>query len=209
MTNKAKFFFYPSVLVIHYIFLYRFSIFVYYYSSSFYSSIRTSEAAVLRTCGDGDGGELEALGGVERHEGDGALGGVDGVRVGDERDGFQVGAQQGEQRRGLCLAAGLDGFMIGRAAIGNPWVFRNNFRQNSVSWRERSALIAAHYRLMRETKAERACLLEFRKHLAEYVRGIADAKAVRQELFATRDEQTLLARIEALSGIDEQLPRAG
>lgn len=110
---------------------------------------------------------------------------------------------------GLRKSAGLDGFMIGRAAIGNPWVFRNNFRQNSVSWRERSALIAAHYRLMRETKAERACLLEFRKHLAEYVRGIADAKAVRQELFATRDEQTLLARIEALSGIDEQLPRAG
>ncbi len=110
---------------------------------------------------------------------------------------------------GLRKSAGLDGFMIGRAAIGNPWVFRNSFHQNPVSWRERAALIAEHYRLMRETKAERACILEFRKHLAEYVRGIAGAKAVRAELLAARDEQTLLARIADLAWVDERLPRAG
>jgi hypothetical protein len=48
---------------------------------------------------DGDGLELEALGGVERHQRDGALRRVDGVGVGDEGDGLEVRAEHREQGR--------------------------------------------------------------------------------------------------------------
>jgi len=42
----------------------------------------------------GDNGELEALGGVKGHEGDGALvGAVEGIDIGDEADAFEVGEQ--------------------------------------------------------------------------------------------------------------------
>ncbi len=109
---------------------------------------------------------------------------------------------------GQAKLGNLDGFMIGRAAIGNPWAFVARGPGGSPAWREKAAVIATHYRLLREIKPERIALLEFRKHVAEYVRGFDDAKAVRWEIMSAPDDATLLRRVEALAWLDDALPRA-
>lgn len=45
-----------------------------------------------------NGGELETLACVERHEGDGSGFTVHCIGIGDEGDGFEVGADEGEER---------------------------------------------------------------------------------------------------------------
>ncbi|NIP72343.1 MAG: dihydrouridine synthase, partial [Gammaproteobacteria bacterium] len=60
----------------------------------------------------------------------------------------------------------LDGFMIGRAAIGNPWVFLPDAAARAPGLPERVAVMIRHYRLMRESRPERQALIEIRKHLA-------------------------------------------
>lgn len=103
---------------------------------------------------------------------------------------------------GMERLGNLDGFMIGRAAIGDPWVFHPGSSEARPGWTERSRVMALHLRLALETKPERAAVLEFRKHLAEYVRGFDDAKALRRELMAITDAVTVLRHIEALASLD-------
>ena len=61
-----------------------------------FGGARVGEGAFFE-CDHRDGGELEAFGCVEGHEGDGSGIGVHRVGVGDEGDGFEVGADEGEE----------------------------------------------------------------------------------------------------------------
>jgi nifR3 family TIM-barrel protein len=108
----------------------------------------------------------------------------------------------GVQRMGC-----LDGFMIGRAAIGNPWAFLKSPRRPSLA--ERVETIRGHYTLMRDTliasapaeqtqAARRRALLEFRKHLVGYLRGFPLAKQARVAMLEAQDEATLLTLLEGL-----------
>jgi nifR3 family TIM-barrel protein len=110
-------------------------------------------------------------------------------------------------RRMAADEGALDGFMIGRAAIGNPWVFLNSPRAPSLA--ERVEVIHAHYALMRESllaaapadrveAARRRALTEFRKHLVGYLRGFPLAKQARVALLQAETEATLLALLDGL-----------
>src|SRR5262249_6635849 len=102
----------------------------------------------------------------------------------------------------------LDGFMIGRAAIGNPWVFLKQPRHPTLA--ERVSVIRDHYALMRDTlvgaapaeridAARRRALVEFRKHLVGYLRGFPLAKQARVAVLEAQDEATLLALLDGLA----------
>ena len=109
---------------------------------------------------------------------------------------------------GRARLGNLDGFMIGRAAIGNPWVFLPQpWRRPSLA--ERAGVMAEHYCLMREDKPERHALKEFRKHMVGYLRGFELAKAARRSLLQTGDESTLLRRLSALAEGPAALALAG
>jgi len=73
----------------------------------------------------------------------------------------------------------LDGFMIGRAAIGNPWVFSD---KPAPSFLEKLPFIKKHAELLFKLKCEKRAMLEIRKHLLAYVRGIPKAKQYRFRL---------------------------
>ncbi|XOU94727.1 MAG: tRNA dihydrouridine synthase [Candidatus Kerfeldbacteria bacterium] len=73
----------------------------------------------------------------------------------------------------------LDGFMIGRAAIGNPWVFTE---QQPKSFSEKIQLINKHAQFLFETKSDKVGMLEIRKHLLAYVKGIPNATNYRSKL---------------------------
>ena len=88
----------------------------------------------------------------------------------------------------------LDGVMIGRGTFGNPWLMGDivdalvHGKQpsepsvTSMSFSEKVPLILQHCELAVETKGERRGMLEMRKHLASYVKGIEGASALRSQL---------------------------
>jgi len=84
---------------------------------------------------------------------------------------------------------GCDGVMIGRAAIGNPWIFQSKDIQQ-VTLTEKARLIYRHLDLMLEFYGEERGLILFRKHVVKYVRGLSHITRVREKLMTcTRPEE--------------------
>ena len=99
---------------------------------------------------------------------------------------------------GLAKVGPLDGFMIGRAAIGNPWAFLPEGCDYRPDLPERVEVIREHYRLVRSAKPARQGLIEFRKHLAGYLRDFDHAKAARLALLTAPDEGVFLRLLAEL-----------
>ena len=84
---------------------------------------------------------------------------------------------------------GLDGAMIGRASIGNPWFFKQVKeylnKGKSVSYptlRERIYTAKRHLEMAINWKGERLGLLETRRHYSNYFRGLSNFKPYRTRL---------------------------
>lgn len=84
---------------------------------------------------------------------------------------------------------GVDGIMIGRAAIGNPWIFKkiihflsNGEKLPEVSGKEKLETIVKHIKLEVKEKGEKVGIQELRKHMAHYIRNIDDASKVRAKI---------------------------
>jgi len=101
---------------------------------------------------------------------------------------------------------GVDGVLIGRAAMGNPWVFERTQEFNppaggprtQVDEKERRFKIAIEHARKYEELFPGESFLPMRKHLAWYGRGFAGASELRQKLVLTNsaDEvERVLARI--------------
>lgn len=76
---------------------------------------------------------------------------------------------------------GVDGVMIGRAAIGNPWIFSKRDR-DQVSIDERIALLRRHLALNLDFYGQRGGLILFRKHAVKYINGLYGAAQLRVPL---------------------------
>ncbi|TSC91848.1 MAG: nifR3 family TIM-barrel protein [Candidatus Berkelbacteria bacterium Licking1014_96] len=72
----------------------------------------------------------------------------------------------------------LAGVLIGRGALGNPFIFG---RQKEVSRKKIKETMLKHARLAEKEKGDRG-LIEMRKHLGWYVKGWPKAKSLRQRL---------------------------
>lgn len=75
---------------------------------------------------------------------------------------------------------GCDGVMIGRAAIGNPWIFQRKDR-HEVTVEEVIALLKRHLRAMIEYYGDHGLIL-FRKHAVKYMQGMPHVAALRAQL---------------------------
>lgn len=80
---------------------------------------------------------------------------------------------------GLTKCKNLDGFLIGQAAIGNPWVFSET---GIPPLAERLDLVKNHAKWLIEDKGERVGTREIRKHLVAYVKDVHGAKNWRKKL---------------------------
>lgn len=79
---------------------------------------------------------------------------------------------------------GVDGVLIGRAAVGNPWVFIARANRSKISWEEKKKIILEHARLFEENKSPQA-FKAFRKILLSYFKAFEGAKDMRKELVQT------------------------
>lgn len=76
---------------------------------------------------------------------------------------------------------GCDGVMIGRAAIGNPWIFSRRDRDD-VTFGERIAVLRRHLALNLDFYGQRGGLILFRKHAVKYIQGLPGEQALRVPL---------------------------
>ena len=103
---------------------------------------------------------------------------------------------------------GIDGIMIGRAAIGAPWVFRQiktYFESGEVppapEIHERIALVREHLDFSVRWKGEKLGVFEMRRHYAPYFKGMSDFKHYRSRLVEAPDHQTVLAILQEIAEV--------
>jgi len=91
--------------------------------------------------------------------------------------------------RRMLDETGCDGVMIGRAARGYPWIFRETVhylatgRQSPPpSGAERVAMALRHLDLLIRYKGEETAVLQMRKHASWYTRGLPHAARLRERL---------------------------
>jgi len=88
----------------------------------------------------------------------------------------------------MVAETGCQSVMIGRGALGSPWIFDEGFDALSpAAQRERKAqVIARHCELIRTHFREKYALIQMKKHLAWYTEGLGHATRCRAEIFQTR-----------------------
>lgn len=91
----------------------------------------------------------------------------------------------------LTMLKDLDGYMIGRASLGNPWAFWSDEEQAKVTLKDKIEVMLQHFALLRQYQEERRALIEFRKHISGYICGFSDAKACRALLMQSQTEEEL------------------
>jgi len=100
---------------------------------------------------------------------------------------------------------GVDAIMIGRAAIGNPWIFENvkayinhKILREPPDLAERIQVSLAHLQLAIEKKGEHKGIIEMRKHYSGYFKGLSDFKKVRMEILTRqnyREIESILSKL--------------
>lgn len=94
-----------------------------------------------------------------------------------------------EQAKEAFDKFGVDGIMIGRATFGHPWIFREirhyldtGEKLPPMDVPERVRLAKEHLAKSIEIKGERVGILEMRRHLSCYFKGLPDFKETRLKL---------------------------
>lgn len=89
---------------------------------------------------------------------------------------------------------GIDGIMIGRASIGNPWFFnevkeflRNGSISEPPSINERVKVALEHLELSIKWKGEKIGINEMKRHYANYFKGISHIKEIRSKLVQSNE----------------------
>lgn len=102
---------------------------------------------------------------------------------------------------------GLDGAMIGRASIGNPWVFREikhyintGEKLGKPTLQERVDAARRHLQTAIDWKGERLGVLETRRHYSQYFKGIPGFKPYRMKMVTSDHPQDVF---DALDEVEE------
>lgn len=104
--------------------------------------------------------------------------------------------------------SGVDALMIGRAAIGNPWIFGRikHFLKTkeilpATSLKEKAEVCIEHLEKSIEYKGERRAILEMRKHYTSYFKSIPDFKQTRIRLILSNNINEIMDILESLKDL--------
>jgi len=124
-----------------------------------------------------------------------------------------------EDAERMLESTGCDGVMLGRAAFGDPWVFRRlraYHERGEVlpppTARERLEAGVRHLGMMVARFGESVAGREMRKHVAWYVKGLPHSARVREQVNRAPDTDALAALLRAYleelarTGMDEHAP---
>ena len=98
---------------------------------------------------------------------------------------------------------GVDGIMIGRGAIGNPWIFEqikyfleNNEKMSKPTNKEKYEIIKKHIELNVQEKGNIVGINEIRKHISAYAINMPEASKFRDEINHITDVNILIEKIQ-------------
>ena len=111
---------------------------------------------------------------------------VDAVRLPVTGNGDVRSRADAEAMR---LATGCAGVMVGRGALGSPWVFA----PAPAAPAERGRVIRRHCQLILGLLPEHSALMQLRKHLAWYADGLPGAAQTRAAMFRAADAAAVQA----------------
>src|SRR5574344_410201 len=101
---------------------------------------------------------------------------------------------------------GIDGIMIGRASFGTPWIFKEiNYylkygkEMPPLPSAEKVELAKRHLLKSVEIKGERVGVLEMRRHLSCYFKGLPNFKETRLKLVTENDPNQVLALLDYIA----------
>ena len=93
-----------------------------------------------------------------------------------------------EDALNIFKQTGVDGIMIGRAAIGNPWIFEEIISYlkgepvREISNKEKLDVILKHIKWEVEEKGEHVGIKELRKHMSAYIKNMPNATTMREKI---------------------------
>jgi len=100
---------------------------------------------------------------------------------------------------------GLDGAMIGRASIGNPWFFdqvkhylKTGEKKQEPTIAERAEMAIRHLKMAVEWKGEILGVLETRRHYGNYFKGIANFKDTKSRILNEKNPERIIKELEGV-----------
>ena len=99
---------------------------------------------------------------------------------------------------------GCDAIMIGRAALGNPWILENTIKYLSgeetytPTIKDKKEMIKKHFNYLLNFKNEKTALLEMRTITAYYLKGVAKSARIKEKIFKTKTKEELLKIINEI-----------
>lgn len=113
----------------------------------------------------------------------------------------------GESARRMMELTGCDGVMVGRAARGNPWIFREikEYLQEGAAGppptkEEKKAMVLRHAALLLEYKGEYTGIREMRKHVSWYTAGYPHSARIRGRVNEMESLEDLRESLEEIFG---------
>lgn len=111
----------------------------------------------------------------------------------------------GESAKAMLEQTGCDGIMIGRAARGNPWIFKEvtTFLETGKSPEPPSKdevreVILRHAALQLQVKGEYIGIREMRKHLSWYTAGYPNSSRLRAKINEMETMEELIASVDSI-----------
>ena len=99
--------------------------------------------------------------------------------------------QSAEDARRMIKQTGCRIVLIGRAALGDPWIFAEwqdpLAGKKHRSAEEISAMMLRHFELLRQIKGDRTAVMEMRKHFGWYTKGVRGAAELRRQVNTAAD----------------------
>ena len=108
-----------------------------------------------------------------------------------------------ESAKNMFEYTGVDGIMIGRGSMGNPWIFEQithylitGEKLIRPTNQEKYEILKEHIELDIREKGECVALNEMRKHIAWYTKNMKDSSAFRNEINHIDNKDELMKRIK-------------
>ena len=106
---------------------------------------------------------------------------------------------------------GCDAIMIGRASLGNPWIFKqiNEYLENGniingPSSLEKIDMCIKHLNYLKEIKIDKVAVLEIRNHIAWYLKGIKGSNEIKNKVYSTKDINEILNILKEYRNLIEE-----
>ncbi len=108
-----------------------------------------------------------------------------------------------EKAKEMLAVTGCDAVMIGRAALGNPWLIRDTvcylnhqLVEDPPTYLDRVTMCIKHLQLLSQLKDEHHAVLEIRSHVAWYLKGIPKASDIKKKIYQLTSVYDILHVLE-------------